>query len=118
MTTPESVVQLIAERDVAFVDYRFTDTLGREHHLTVPATAVNEDQLESGIAFDGSSLPGWKNIEASDMVLLPDASTMRQDPFREEPTLVITCDVAEPSDLKGYSRDPRSLARRAEAYLR
>lgn len=118
MSTPERIVQLIAERDVAFVDYRFTDTLGREHHLTVPASRVDEDQLEAGIAFDGASLPGWKTIEASDMVLMPDVSTVRLDPFREEPTLIITCDVAEPSDLKAYSRDPRSLARRAEAYLR
>lgn len=118
MTKPENVIQFIAERDVAFVDYRFTDTLGREHHLTVPAHCVDNDQLESGAAFDGSSLPGWKSIEASDMVLMPDATTARMDPFREEPTIIITCDVAEPSDLKGYSRDPRSLARRAEAYLK
>lgn len=117
MTTPESVVQSIAERDVAFVDFRFTDTLGREHHLTVPGHTVNEDRLESGIAFDGSSLPGWKNIEASDMLLIADPSTMRMDPFREEPTMIITCDVVEPNDLKGYARDPRSLAKRAQAYL-
>src|SRR5690554_4397962 len=117
MTTPENVVQLIAERDAAFVDFRFTDTLGREHHLTVPAHVVTEDLFESGIAFDGSSLPGWKNIEASDMVLIPDANTLRPDPFREEPTLVLSCDVVEPNDLKGYARDPRSLARRAQAYL-
>jgi len=117
MTTPESVVQFIAERDVAFVDFRFTDTLGREHHLTVPGHTVDEDRLESGIAFDGSSLPGWKNIEASDMVLIPDPGTMRMDPFREEPTMIITCDVVEPNDLKGYARDPRSLAKRAQAYL-
>jgi glutamine synthetase len=109
---------MIAEREVAFVDFRFTDTLGREHHLTVPAGLVDEDRMESGVAFDGSSLPGWKGIEASDMLLVPDASTARMDPFREETTLVLTCDVVEPSDLKGYDRDPRSLARRAEAYLK
>jgi glutamine synthetase len=74
--------------------------------------------MEAGVAFDGSSLPGWKGIEASDMLLVPDASTARMDPFREETTLVLTCDVVEPSDLKGYDRDPRSLARRAEAYLK
>ena len=72
MSTPENVVQFVAERDIAFVDFRFTDTLGREHHLTTPAESVDEDRLEAGIAFDGSSLPGWKNIEASDMLLLPD----------------------------------------------
>ncbi len=118
MTSPESVIQFIAERDVAFVDYRFTDTLGREHHLTVPAARVDGDHFENGIAFDGSSLAGWKSIEASDMVLMPEPATLRLDPFREEATLIITCDVVEPSDLKAYARDPRSLARRAEAYLK
>ncbi|TAN30419.1 MAG: type I glutamate--ammonia ligase [Castellaniella sp.] len=118
MSTPENVVHMIAEQEVAFVDFRFTDTLGREHHLTVPANLVDEDRMESGVAFDGSSLPGWKGIEASDMLLIPDAATARMDPFREETTLVLTCDVVEPSDLKGYDRDPRSLARRAEAYLK
>src|SRR5699024_11602705 len=111
MTPSERIISVITERDIKFVDYRFTDTLGREHHLTVPAHAVDEDQLESGLAFDGSSLPGWAGIEASDMVLLPDATTVRSDPFREDATLIITCDVAEPADLKGYARDPRSLAK-------
>ncbi|CAM5201318.1 Glutamine synthetase OS=Castellaniella defragrans OX=75697 GN=HNR28_002839 PE=3 SV=1 [Castellaniella defragrans] len=118
MSTPENVVQMIHEREVAFVDCRFTDTLGREHHLTVPASQMDEDRMESGVAFDGSSLPGWKGIEASDMLLIPDPTTARMDPFREETTLILTCDVVEPSDLKGYDRDPRSLARRAEAYLK
>lgn len=117
MIAPEDIVRRIADHDVAFVDFRFTDTSGREHHLTLPAHAVDEDRLESGIAFDGSSLPGWKGIEASDMVLIPDGQSMRIDPFRDETTLVLSCNVAEPSDLKGYSRDPRSLAIRAEAYL-
>ena len=86
--------------------------------MTTPAHAVDEDRFESGVAFDRSSLPGWKGIEASDMLLIPDPKTARMDPFREEPTLILTCDVVEPSDLKGYDRDPRSLAKRAEAYLR
>ncbi|HEY9573629.1 MAG TPA: glutamine synthetase beta-grasp domain-containing protein, partial [Pusillimonas sp.] len=118
MPTPEEVVKLIAEREVTFVDFRFTDTLGKEHHLTVPAHTVDEEKLEVGVAFDGSSIAGWKGIEASDMVLIPDAGSARMDPFREEPTLNLTCDVVEPSDLKGYDRDPRSLAKRAEAYLK
>ena len=118
MSTNEDVIKLIAEREIAFVDLRFTDTLGREHHMTLPAHTVDEEKLESGQAFDGSSLPGWKGIEASDMVLIPDAATARLDPFREEPTLILACDVVEPSDLKGYERDPRSLAKRAEAYLK
>src|SRR5690625_3018427 len=117
MTSPERVVAFLAEHDIAFVDFRFTDTLGREHHLTVPARTVNDDLLESGLPFDGASIPGWTSVEASDMVLLPDPTTLRQDPFREEPTAIITCNVADPSDLKGYERDPRSVARRAEAWL-
>ncbi len=118
MSSPEDVLTLLSEREIAFVDFRFTDTLGREHHLTVPAQTVDEDRLESGLPFDGSSLPGWKGIEASDMLLIPDTSSMRMDPFREESTLILTCDVVDPADLKGYDRDPRSIARRAEAYLR
>ncbi|MCX5591826.1 type I glutamate--ammonia ligase [Alcaligenes endophyticus] len=118
MSSPEDVLTLLSEREIAFVDFRFTDTLGREHHLTVPAHTVDEDRLESGLPFDGSSLPGWKGIEASDMLLVPDTSSMRMDPFREESTLVLSCDVVDPADLKGYDRDPRSIAKRAEAYLR
>jgi len=118
MSTPEEIVKLISEREVAFVDFHFTDTLGREHHMTVPSHVVDEEKLESGQAFDGSSISGWKGIEASDMLLMPDTTTARIDPFREETTLILTCDVLEPSDLKGYDRDPRSLARRAEAYLK
>ncbi|WJJ93623.1 type I glutamate--ammonia ligase [Neopusillimonas aromaticivorans] len=118
MSTPEDVVKLIADKEVAFVDFRFTDTLGREHHMTVPAHTVDEEKLESGQAFDGSSIAGWKGIEASDMLLIPDSKSARMDPFREENTLILTCDVVEPSDLKGYDRDPRSLAKRAEAYLK
>lgn len=118
MSTPEAIVKLIAEREVAFVDFRFTDTLGKEHHLTVPARTVDEEKLETGVAFDGSSIAGWKGIEASDMMLIPDVKSARLDPFREENTLNLTCDVVEPSDLKGYDRDPRSLAKRAEAYLK
>ncbi|HUG56864.1 MAG TPA: glutamine synthetase beta-grasp domain-containing protein, partial [Candidimonas sp.] len=118
MSTPQDVVKLIADREVAFVDFRFTDTLGKEHHLTVPGHAVDEERMETGVAFDGSSIAGWKGIEASDMVLIPDSTTAHLDPFREETTLILTCDVVEPSDLKGYDRDPRSLAKRAEAYLK
>src|SRR5690606_7879860 len=118
MSTAEEIVKLIAEGEVAFVDFSFTDTLGREHQMTVPGHTVDEEKLESAQAFDGSSIAGWKGIEASDMLLMPDPSTARLDPFREESTLIVTCDVLEPSDLKGYNRDPRSLARRAEAYLK
>lgn len=112
------VIQLVKDEDVKFVDFRFTDTRGKEQHVSVPVSAFDEDKFESGHAFDGSSIAGWKGIEASDMLLIPDADTAFIDPFYEESTLVLTCDVVEPADGKGYERDPRSLAKRAEAYLK
>ena len=118
MASPKDILKQIDEQEVKFVDFRFTDTAGREHHVSVPRSAVDEDKFEVGQAFDGSSIPGWKGIEASDMLLIPDLSTAQMDPFREEATMIVTCEVVEPSDLKGYDRDPRSLAKRAEAYLK
>ncbi|MGN6581321.1 MAG: type I glutamate--ammonia ligase [Bordetella sp.] len=118
MASPKDVLKMIADNDVKFVDFRFTDTIGKEQHVSVPVSAIDEDKLVTGQAFDGSSIAGWKGIEASDMMLAPDLDTANLDPFREEPTLILTCDVIEPSDGKGYERDPRSLARRAEAYLK
>lgn len=112
------VMKLIQENDVKFVDLRFTDTRGKEQHVSVPAHAFENDKFESGHAFDGSSIAGWKGIQASDMLLMPDPDTARIDPFFDETTLVLTCDVVEPDTGKGYDRDPRSLARRAEAYLK
>lgn len=114
----QDVLKMITESDVKFVDFRFTDTQGKEQHVSAPVSQIDADKLESGQAFDGSSIAGWKGIEASDMLLLPDLSTAHLDPFRDEGTLILTCDVVEPSDMKGYDRDPRSLARRAEAYLK
>ena len=114
----QDVLKMIGENDVKFVDFRFTDTIGKEHHVSVPVSQIDADKLETGQAFDGSSIAGWKGIEASDMLLLPDLGTAHLDPFRDENTLILTCDVVEPSDMKGYDRDPRSLARRAEAYLK
>src|ERR1700674_83283 len=113
-----SVMKRINDDKVRFVDLRFTDTRGKEQHVSVPVSAFDEDKFESGHAFDGSSIAGWKGIEASDMLLVPDADTAFIDPFYEESTLVLTCDVVEPADGKGYERDPRSLAKRAEAYLK
>jgi glutamine synthetase len=118
MATPKDVMKMLTDNDVKFVDLRFTDTRGKEQHVSVPAKAFDEDKFENGHAFDGSSIAGWKGIEASDMLLMPDASTARMDPFREENTLILTCDVIEPSTGKGYDRDPRSIAKRAEAYLK
>jgi len=115
---PADVLKLIKDKEVKFVDLRFTDTRGKEQHVSVPANHFTDDKFESGHAFDGSSIAGWKGIEASDMLLMPDADSARLDPFTDEPVLNISCDVIEPSDMKGYERDPRSLAKRAEAYLK
>ncbi|MFT4100226.1 MAG: type I glutamate--ammonia ligase [Burkholderiaceae bacterium] len=118
MASPKDVLKMIGDNEVKFVDYRFTDTRGKEQHVSVPAKVVTEDTFTSGHAFDGSSIAGWKGIEASDMLLIPDPATANLDPFREEATLMMTCDVVEPSDGRGYDRDPRSIAKRAEAYLK
>ena len=112
------VLKMIQDNEVKFVDLRFTDTRGKEQHVTLPAHAFDADKLEDGHAFDGSSIAGWKGIQASDMLLIPDPETAKMDPFMDEATLFITCDVVEPSDGKGYDRDPRSLAKRGEAYLK
>jgi len=113
-----NVMQMIKDNEVKFVDLRFTDTRGKEQHVTVPISHFDLEKFTEGHAFDGSSIAGWKGIEASDMLLMPDPSTANLDPFMDEATLLLTCDVIEPSDGKGYDRDPRSLARRAEAYLK
>jgi len=118
MPNPQDVMKMVTDNEVKFVDFRFTDTRGKEQHVSVPISHFNEDKFESGHAFDGSSIAGWKGIEASDMLLMPDSNTAVLDPFREEATLNLTCDVVEPSDGKGYDRDPRSIAKRAEAYLK
>jgi glutamine synthetase type I len=118
MTTPADVLKLIKDNEVKFVDLRFTDTRGKEQHVTVPAKVFDMSKFEDGHAFDGSSIAGWKGIQASDMLLMPDAGSVRMDPFTDEPTLNISCDVIEPADGKPYDRDPRSIAKKAEAYLK
>jgi glutamine synthetase len=112
------VMKLVQENDVKFVDFRFTDTHGKEQHVSVPVKAFDEEKFDHGHAFDGSSIAGWKGIQASDMLLMPDADTANIDPFMDEPTLILTCDVIEPDTGKGYDRCPRSIAKRAEAYLK
>ena len=106
--TAKDVMKKIADNEVKFVDFRFTDTKGKEQHVTVPISSFGEDKFTDGHAFDGSSVAGWKGIQASDMQLMPDPSTAVMDPFREEATLIMSCDVVEPGDGKGYERDPRS----------
>ena len=112
------VLKMVKDREVKFVDFRFTDTRGKEQHVGVPVKVMGMEKFEEGHAFDGSSIAGWKGIQASDMLLMPDPATAYIDPFMDENTLVITCDVVEPTDGKGYDRDPRSIAKRAEAYLK
>src|SRR5882762_580441 len=114
----KDVLKTIQEKNVKFVDFRFCDTRGKEQHVTVPSHTVEESLFTDGKMFDGSSIAGWKGINESDMILMPDAGTAFIDPFFEEPTLVLTCDVIEPSSMQGYGRDPRSLAHRAEEYLK
>lgn len=112
------VLKIIEEENVKFVDFRFVDTKGKEQHLSVPASRVNPDLFEDGIMFDGSSISGWKGINESDMVLAPEAASAVLDPFTDEVTLNIRCDVLDPHTRQGYDRCPRSLAKRAEAYMK
>jgi glutamine synthetase len=111
-------MKMLKDNDVKFVDFRFTDSRGKEQHVSVPAHTVDEDLFEDGKMFDGSSIAGWKGINESDMILMPDTSTAVMDPFFNEPTLILRCDIVEPTTMQGYERDPRSIAKRAEAYLK
>ena len=112
------VLKLIKEKEVKFIDLRFTDTRGKEQHVSFPSEAVDEDVFKEGKMFDGSSIAGWKGIQESDMVLMPDAASAVLDPFMDEATLILRCDILEPNTMQGYERDPRSLAKRGEAYLK
>ena len=113
----EKILKTLKDKDFEFVDLRFCDTRGKEQHVSLPLGAVDEDLFEEGKMFDGSSISGWKGINESDMVLMPDAETAILDPFSEHKTMIIRCDVLEPHTMEGYNRCPRSLAKRAEAYL-
>ncbi|MCP3429382.1 glutamate--ammonia ligase [Opacimonas viscosa] len=114
----EKTLQLIKESEAKFIDLRFTDTKGKEQHVSIPAHQVDEDFFEEGKMFDGSSIAGWKGINDSDMVLMPDSETAVIDPFAEETQINIRCDILEPTTMQGYDRDPRSVAKRAEEYLK
>jgi glutamine synthetase len=111
------VLKTIKEKEVKFIDFRFTDSKGKEQHVTVPAHEIEEGTFEDGKMFDGSSIAGWKGINESDMILMPDAESAVLDPFFEDLTLNLRCDVVEPATMQGYDRCPRSLGKRAEAYL-
>ncbi|MCG6284718.1 glutamate--ammonia ligase [Vibrio diabolicus] len=114
----ENVVSLIQENEVKFVDLRLTDTKGKEQHMSMPAHQIEADFFEEGKMFDGSSVAGWKGMNESDMVMMPDASSAVLDPFTEDATLNIRCDILEPATMQGYDRDPRSIAKRAEDFMR
>jgi len=112
------VTKMMKDGGAKYVDLRFTDTAGKEQHVTLPASQVSADFFKVGKMFDGSSISGWKGINESDMVLMPDTTTAVMDIFTDEPTINIRCDILEPTTMQGYERDPRSIARRAEAYLK
>src|SRR3546814_1750609 len=113
----KKVMDLIKEHDVKYVDFRITDPRGKWQHTAQHIVTVDEDMLTEGIMFDGSSIAGWKEINESDMSLVPDLSTATMDPFSAQPQLILFCDVNEPSTGQAYNRDPRSIAQKAEAYL-
>jgi glutamine synthetase len=117
MSDTEKVMELIKEHDVKYVDFRFTDPRGKWQHLAHHVRTISEDFLNEGVMFDGSSIAGWKAINDSDMMLVPDCSTAVLDPFAAQTSLVIFCDVHEPLSGQPYTRDPRSTARKAEQYL-
>ncbi len=114
----DAVLKMLKDNDVKFVDFRFTDTRGKEQHVSVPAHTIDADLFKEGKMFDGSSIAGWKGINESDMILMPDPDSAVMDPFFDEPTLILRCDILEPATGQGYERDPRSVAKRAEEYLK
>ncbi len=113
----EQTLNLIKENEVKWVDLRFTDTKGKEQHVTIPTSEVDDSFFSDGKMFDGSSIAGWKGINESDMILMPDDSTSFLDPFTDESTVIVRCSIVEPTTGEGYNRDPRSISERAEAYL-
>lgn len=113
----QDVLNMIKDNEAKYVDFRFTDTRGKEQHVTVPSSTVEEDTFTEGKMFDGSSIAGWKGINESDMILMPDPNTAFIDPFFQDVTVNITCGIVDPTTMEGYDRDPRSVAARAEAYL-
>ena len=115
--TPSDVLSMVNDHGVKFIDLRFTDTIGKEQHVSIPASVLDEEMFTEGKMFDGSSIAGWKGINESDMIMLLDAESAVLDPFTDEPTVNIRCDIVEPTSGEGYERDPRSIAKRAEAYL-
>ncbi len=117
-TTARDVFRRIRDEDICFLDVKFVDLLGTLQHITLPVEAVEEDLFQKGLGFDGSSVRGFQKIHESDMKLLPDAGTLFLDPFFDDPTLSVFCDIVDPSGYKPYSRDPRGVAHRAQRLTR
>src|SRR5580692_8187695 len=117
MSTPKSVLEMAKKKGAKMVDVKFVDTFGTWQHFTVPIGELTEDVFTDGFGFDGSSIRGWKSIEASDMLAMPDPDTAFIDPFCAVPTLSLTCTIAETGTMEAYNRDPRGIAQRAEKYL-
>ena len=118
MTTASDILKQIKDNDIRFVDLRFSDPKGKLQHVTMDIAEISEDTFADGVMFDGSSISGWKAINESDMVLMPDPTTAHMDPFFAQSTMVILCDVLDPISGESYNRDPRSTAKKAEAYLK
>src|SRR5213595_3868743 len=115
--TPKSVLEMAKKEGAKMVDIKFVDTFGTWQHFSMPIGEINEESFSEGLGFDGSSIRGWKSIEASDMLAMPDADTAFIDPFMAIPTLSLTCTIAETGTKEAYTRDPRGIAQRAEKYL-
>ena len=118
MTSPKDVLAFVKEKNIRVVDLRFMDFPGIWQHFTVPVSELDESSFEDGFGFDGSSIRGWQPINASDMLVIPDASTAKIDPFYEESTLVLIGNIVDPITREAYTRDPRNIAQKAEAYLK
>ena len=116
--TADDVIKFVKDESIEYIDLRFTDPRGKWHHLTMCSDFVDEDAFVDGIMFDGSSIGGWKAINESDMTLIPDPSTAVMDPFAAQPMVIVFCDIIEPTTGQGYGRDPRSTAKKTEAYLK
>ncbi|MEM4407746.1 MAG: type I glutamate--ammonia ligase [Candidatus Caldarchaeum sp.] len=115
--TPREVLKFVQDNKIEVIDFRFLDFLGTWQHFTTPTHMLKEDTFEEGLGFDGSSIRGWQSINVSDMLVIPDPSTAKVDPFLEHPTLVLICDIVDPITREPYSRDPRNIAKKAQAYL-
>lgn len=113
----KALIKKIEKEHIQFIDLRFTDILGKDHHMTIPVSSFNDDLMVNGKSFDGSSFQGWQPIHHSDLVLIPDLTSVARDPFYQDPTLAIRCNVFDPMKKERYERDPRCVAERAEAYL-